>query len=366
MKLRYQIPFQDKSFFSIILIWIVTSIIYTIPLFYLINKTDYQSITFGTWIIFIVVISFSLGVFHSIFELVIFREFQYRLNSFFSLLLKTILFSFAYLATSVIFIIIKNSLLVFLGVEDKIIENELEIFLKTDTLYWFGLIIVILSFTINFLLQVKSKLGSKVLVNLFFEKYKKPKVEKKILMFLDISDSTTIAEKIGMYKFSSLLQNFFKDIDPAIIKSRGIIYQFVGDEVIITWDIKDGVDNYNCIKFFFEAKKILDKNRNKYITKYGVHPEFKAGIHIGDVIITEVGISKQEITYHGDTINTTARIRSMCNNFAKNLLVSAELLSLLPDLDDKFNVEANGVIQLKGKKNAVALFSIEDRFAMDV
>lgn len=348
------------------LTWIATSIIYTIPIFYIINKTGYQSITFARWILFVIVISFSLGVFHSIFELFIFRDFQYRLNSFLTLFLKTILFSLAYLTTSIIFIIIKNSLLVFLGVEDNILENELENFLKTDTLYWLGVLVVVLSFTINFLLQVKAKLGSKVLVNLFFEKYKKPKVEKKILMFLDISNSTTIAEKIGMYKFSSLLQDFFRDIDEAVINSLGTIYQFVGDEVIITWDINDGVNNYNCVKFFFDAKKLVNNQKQGYVSKFGLHPEFKAGIHIGEVIISKVGISKQEITYHGDTINTTARIRSMCNNLNKELLVSAELLSLLPDLDDKFNVEAKGVIQLKGKKNVIALFSIEDRFTKSV
>ena len=98
----------------------------------------------------------------------------------------------------------------------------------------------------------------------------------------------------------------------------------------------------------------------KYIEKYGLSPEFKAGIHFGNVIINEVGGTKQEIAYHGDTVNTTARIRSECSVLNEKLLISAELLDLLPDIDIEYLVESKGVFSLKGKCYSAFQYCIKE------
>jgi adenylate cyclase len=90
-------------------------------------------------------------------------------------------------------------------------------------------------------------------------------------------------------------------------------------------------------------------------------PEFKAGIHIGEVTIVEVGELKKELAYHGDPLNTTARIRSECNRYNKRIIISADLLSLLEDIDQHFSVDSIGVCRLKGKRNVIALFSVEEK-----
>ena len=95
--------------------------------------------------------------------------------------------------------------------------------------------------------------------------------------------------------------------------------------------------------------------------KYNVFPEFKAGLHFGDVVITEVGVTKQEIAYHGDSVNTTARIRSLCNELNCKFLISADLLSLFRDIDEIFEIKSVGVYNLKGKKNVLGLFAINEK-----
>ena len=67
------------------------------------------------------------------------------------------------------------------------------------------------------------------------------------------------------------------------------------------------------------------------------------------------------VAYHGDTVNTAARIRSACNNVNKKFLVSAEILSQLTDIDIKYSVEYVGLSNLKGKKNIIGLLSIEEK-----
>jgi len=220
---------------------------------------------------------------------------------------------------------------------------------------------LILFSTIIFVFHISSLLGKGVLFNLLIGKYHKPVEEERIFMFLDLSSSTEIAEKLGPFEYSSFLKDFFFDIDDAIIETRGAVIQFVGDEVVIIWKVRDGVQNNNCVRIFNLAKTQISDKKDYYKNKYGFIPKFKAGLHYGKIVITAVGGIKQEIAYHGDTINTTARIRSECNNVNKNFLISADILSLLPDIDTEFSIESVGITNLKGKKNVIGLFNVEKK-----
>lgn len=209
--------------------------------------------------------------------------------------------------------------------------------------------------------QVSKKIGHRILINLLIGRYHKPKEEYRIFMFLDLTSATTIAEKLGAYEYSLFLKDFFFDIDDAINETKGITSQFAGDEVIIVWNASEGSENNNCVKLFFLAEEKIKASKNKYLEKYGFLPEFKAGIHYGNVIITEVGGTKQEIAYHGDTVNTAARIRSECNVVNEKLLISAELLSILTKIDNDYSVESKGVFSLKGKENVIGLFGVKEK-----
>ena len=130
---------------------------------------------------------------------------------------------------------------------------------------------------------------------------------------------------------------------------------------MVVWDVLEGVKYNNCIRLFYLVEEKINLAKSSYIKKYGFFPEFKAGIHYGKVIITQVGGTKQEIAYHGDTVNTTARIRSECNIVNEKLLISAELLSLMSHIDSDFYIESKGIVSLKGKDNVIGLFCIKQK-----
>ncbi len=221
-------------------------------------------------------------------------------------------------------------------------------------LYWS--IIIMLSI---FILNVNAKLGRGVLLNLLLGKYHRPKEETKIFMFLDLVSSTTIAEQLGTKKYSNLLRDFFYDIDEVIDSTNGAIFQFVGDEVVLFWDVKNGIKDLNCVRLFFLAEDKIKSLASDYLAEYGFCPAFKAGLHYGQVVVTEVGGSKQEIAYHGDAINTAARIRSACNNFNKKLLISKDLVEMMPLLSDSFLIKSIGLTALKGRHKRIELCSID-------
>lgn len=204
------------------------------------------------------------------------------------------------------------------------------------------------------LLQMSRKFGHGVFWQMMLGKYNTPKEEKKIFMFLDINSSTSIAEKLGDEKYHALLKDFFADITYPILDNKGIIYQYVGDEVVVAWNYDDGKENMQCIKCFYDMKQYLDQNKEKYMRRYGLLPTFKAGVHCGTVIGGEIGIMKRDITYSGDVLNTASRILSKCEEFNAELIASNDLLSELRSLKE-YITKPLGAIKLKGKAREVLL-----------
>jgi adenylate cyclase len=206
-------------------------------------------------------------------------------------------------------------------------------------------------------LQMDRKFGHGILWKIILGKYHSAREEARIFMFADLDGSTTIAETIGDKKYHLLLRDFFADVTNAIINNNGSIYQYVGDEVIVSWKIeKNGTANY-CLQCFFDMKKSIEDKKEIYMKNYGLVPVFKAGIHLGKVIAGEIGIIKRDITYSGDVLNTTSRIQGKCGELDVNLLASDDLLELVT-LQPGFISKHMGSIKLKGKKNEIGLNAI--------
>lgn len=204
------------------------------------------------------------------------------------------------------------------------------------------------------LLQVNSKFGQGVFWNIIRGRYNTPKEEKRIFMFLDINSSTTIAEQLGDENYHALLKDFFADITNPIVENKGSIYQYVGDEVVIAWNYAEGIENQHCIRCFFDMKLHIQKNREKYLSRYGLVPSFKAGIHCGRVIAGEVGIIKRDITYSGDVLNTTSRILSKCGELNAEMIASSDVLSEM-GLAQDYVSRPLGAIKLRGKVKEISL-----------
>ncbi len=227
-------------------------------------------------------------------------------------------------------------------------------FLANVNLLYLLLIALIGSFS----WQLKAFFGKNVLSNYLIGKYHKPRVEDRIFMFLDLDNATTLAEKLGPIEYSSLLRSFFMDIDQAITASNGQVFQYVGDEVVVIWNTKAGLRNGNCLKSFVLASEILEKRREHYLKNWELFPSFKAALHIGKVSITEIGISKKEIAYHGDAINTTARICGSAHSLGKNILISSDLYNRI-EKNEEFNLVEIGEHSFKGKDEKIVLYTLE-------
>ncbi|MGK0385909.1 MAG: adenylate cyclase [Patiriisocius sp.] len=219
---------------------------------------------------------------------------------------------------------------------------------------WLAMVI----FTLIALL-VNDKYGPGVFISFLLGKYFHPKREERIFMFLDLRGATTIAEKLGESRYFNFLKDVFRDATSSILKSNGEIYQYVGDEIVITWKKNTGILDANCLQCFFDIKQRLLDNASYYKEKYdGIIPEFKAGLHFGFVMVGEIGVVKRDIAYSGDVLNTAARIQSKCNELGVNILISKNLLDGLGSLPNVFKPREIGKVDLRGKQHSLMLYTV--------
>ncbi|MGD9488570.1 MAG: adenylate/guanylate cyclase domain-containing protein [Calditrichaceae bacterium] len=283
---------------------------------------------------------------------------SWRLNFILLLIVRTLFYVILLFGVIITFGLATHSLQKNVSVFEILNDPKFLAFLKSGGLLSLLIFVAAASFVINFIRQINRLLGPGMLLKVIAGRYYSPVEEERIFMFLDLRSSTTIAEHLGHVKFNRLLNDFFHDISMPVLETHGEIYQYVGDEVVITWTLKHGLKNMNCLRCFFRVKKEVDSSEAKYLQKYGLVPQFKAGVHYGRVVTSEVGDLKKEIVFSGDVLNTAARIQAECNGLKKDLLVSEELMNRITIIPG-YRKTNMGDFLLRGKEHSMALYAVE-------
>jgi len=307
------------------------------------NRLDHKSVLIG----------FPLGLAFGLLELFLFpkAETRFRRWSFTKILIfKTLLY------TSVIYFVTVSLVLIVGLIEGRKI-SELPAFVVSFEQFILVVYTLVIYSLLVFFLQINHLLGEGTLWKFIRGKYHKPREEERIFMFLDMKSSTKIAEQLGHVRFYTLLNELFHEISLPVLQTKAEIYQYVGDEVVLTWEVEHGLRNSNCLKTFFMFRESLLRNSENYLKNFGVKPEFKAGLHFGKVVSAQIGDLKRGIVYNGDVLNTTSRIQNECNKYQRDCLVSGTLMNRLKEIND-FQWERLDAVILRGKETEVELFSV--------
>ena len=225
-------------------------------------------------------------------------------------------------------------------------------FLKDYFLWLFIVLGTIAGFLIN------DKYGPGNLRSFFMGRYFRPQREEHIFMFLDLRSSTYIAQVLGEQLYFNFIKDVIRDATPVILKHKGRIYQYVGDEITVSWWMNQGLNKLNCIRCPMEVRRVFNHRSSYYTATYGVVPDFKAGLHCGPVMVGEIGVVKRDIAFSGEVVGTAARIQNRCNHLEVNLLISHDLKELLPWQGSKLVPEHKGDLLIKGKMVNLPLYTV--------
>jgi adenylate cyclase len=215
------------------------------------------------------------------------------------------------------------------------------------------------SFVFVFVMAVNKLLGQNVLLSFVTGRYHRPRLEERVLLFIDMEGSTGLAERLGPLAFHRLLNHFMTDLTDPIVAARGEIYSYVGDELIATWKLEEGISQARCVRACFAAFDALAQKANKYRRDFGAAVNFRAGLHCGPLVTGEMGSIKTEIVFLGDTVNTTARIQELSRQTGDRILASADLVDRL-QLPSGIVKRSLGDLRLRGKGVDLALYALRN------
>jgi adenylate cyclase len=216
---------------------------------------------------------------------------------------------------------------------------------------------VVLAVAMLFALQMNRMVGANVLRYFVAGRYHRPIAEERIFLFLDLEGSTTLAERLGSARYFELLRRFVDDLTDPIVASRGEIYQYAGDEVVVTWPLAEGVRAARCVRCFFWSRDAVAREAARYTRDFGVVPRFRAGLHGGTVTAGELGDLRRQIVFVGDILNTAARLEEYAKREGLDLVVSDSLLRRL-ELPPGILARRCGELELRGKEAPVAAYSL--------
>ena len=254
-----------------------------------------------------------------------------------------------------------------LGMSHYIIEKglsfsdsflRLEDFLFNNTVLFFFVVVLLVSFVFHLLLTFYQQMGHRVLWKMMLGYYRKPREEEKIFLFLDLQSSSAYAEKLGHSRYSDYIQECFGLLTVPILSTYGRVYQYVGDEVVLTWDATRKNNYRKAVDFFFLYTSVLGKKKAYFENKYGMAPIFTASINAGQVMAAEVGEIKHELAYHGDVLNTAARIQKQCKRYKKPLLATEKFVFKLAGTPSGYSSRFVDDVKFLGKNRRVKLFEI--------
>ncbi|MFI5385917.1 MAG: adenylate/guanylate cyclase domain-containing protein [Fimbriimonadales bacterium] len=206
---------------------------------------------------------------------------------------------------------------------------------------------------ILFLVELSRRIGPGRLVSLLLGRYRNPREETRLFLLIDVCGSTTLAESLGSVLYSTLLRDFFDDLTEPVLETGGEIVEYVGDEAIVSWRFRPerAGEALRCYLLF--RKRIQDRS-SEYKKQFGVLPKFKAALHAGPVVATEVGQLKTQVVLHGDALNTASRVLAQCNELEAELLVTESVAPYLAPVEG-FRIVDLGRVSLRGKWEAVGL-----------
>ncbi len=306
------------------------------------------------YLLFGVVLGLMVAIVYTIVEYVFDKFLSKALNLGLILLIKSLIY--------LIFLIFSLSVMAFLA-EDYLnvdFPNHRGWWISNKIFWMVTAYFIICSLLFSFIRLANDKFGKGIIFKMLIGRYKNPREVDRIFMFLDLKSSTTHAEELGHLRYSQLIQDCFFYLNKIINKYDAEIYQYVGDEAVLSWTPKRGIRGLNCINLFFDFERKLKRHSKYYQKKYGIQPEFKAGLHTGKIIIAEVGTVKKELAYHGDVINSTSRIQEKCNEYNESLLISDDLFQKL-NLANKYEAISLGDELLEGKTEELKIYAIHKR-----
>jgi adenylate cyclase len=219
-------------------------------------------------------------------------------------------------------------------------------------------IVIALSVTGIVVMRAAHFIGIDTLFHLMIGTYHRPVIEQKALVFIDINNSTALAERLGDLKIKSLVGKFLFDISKPITDYGGEIYLYKGDGLIAIWDWREAVRGDKILQALDAVFAAVRREHGGYLVQFGVVPTFRIGVHGGDVVVSEQGDTKRSIGIYGSTINIASRMEEAAKVHGVVCAISGDVAGALSGASTRLN--RIGSESVKGISAEIPIFAYDE------
>ena len=169
-----------------------------------------------------------------------------------------------------------------------------------------------------------------------------------------------MSEKMDPKTVVSTLNEYFSEMIDIVFKYNGTLDKIIGDELMVVYGapLSSADDTIRALNTAIEMQsRIMEMNQNR---KKRNESEILvgAGINRGNVVSGNIGSREMmDYTVIGDTVNLGSRLCSAAK--PGEILVSK---SVYETVKNEYSFTKLNPIQVKGKENKVAVFSINANF----
>jgi adenylate cyclase len=171
------------------------------------------------------------------------------------------------------------------------------------------------------------------------------------VMFLDIRNFTSFAEKATARQVIDRLNAFYQLVVPVLVAHKGHLDNFIGDGLLAVFGAPERVDDH-ADRAVAAAIDVADRVRDVY----GDELRIGIGINTGHVIAGSIGGGgRVDFTVIGDAVNTASRVEEVTRMTGDVVLVTGATREALQDQLCEF--AARGEVELKGKVERVHVYA---------
>ena len=184
------------------------------------------------------------------------------------------------------------------------------------------------------------------------------RLQNATILFSDIKDFTSIAERVGPPETVSVLNEYFTEMVEVVFAYNGILDKYIGDAIMAVFGppFPSSSDADNAVRVAIRMQAVL-RDLNARRARVG-QPQFeiRIGINSGDVVAGSIGSTRRaDYTVIGDGVNIAARLESANKQLGTAILISG---STQRALTGDYHLRELDLIRVKGKQEPLPVFEV--------
>jgi len=178
------------------------------------------------------------------------------------------------------------------------------------------------------------------------------------VLFADLRNFTSLSESMRPKEVAGLINQYFKEMAEAINQHKGLVIQFIGDEIEAVFGAPLALNDHasKAVAAALEMRRRLGLLNERLVENNLPQLQHGIGIHTGQVLAANIG-SPDRLSYTlvGDTVNIASRIQELNKNFGTDILISSTTQA---DLSCAVDLEKLPETPIRGKAEPVVIYRI--------